>query len=204
MVASGLARLRAFTPYACDAVALLSTATAVRLCERLHQLDPVAEGVVDVDAVVSLERFVVDHPVAGGSDHHRERTNVFDEKGGMGLGRRSEAGVDTEVDLEVAPLEPASSAGRRGSPASGRGECRAVPRRTRSRPLPVPPAWRAAHARCESPSRQAGAGSSHAGTASRCDAPDSGSKLSTELGTRRLTLMPPIALAACQLPPAWP
>jgi len=36
--------------------------------ERLHQLEPVAEGVVGVDAVVALERLVFGHAMAGGGD----------------------------------------------------------------------------------------------------------------------------------------
>ena len=68
-------------------------------------------------------------------------------KAGCGLPRRAEAGLDAEMDLERAALEPAAAAGGERQAASAARECRAGRHRRRGPRPPRPPASRAAHGR---------------------------------------------------------
>ncbi len=74
---------------------------------RLHQLEPVAERVVDVDAVVALERLVVAGHVPRGRERRDERVEVVDDERRVGFASGTEVGVDAEVDLHRLGLEPA-------------------------------------------------------------------------------------------------
>ena len=72
----------------------------------LHQLDPIAERVVDVHPVGPVQRLVVDHLAAGCSNRQRKRSDVVDDERRMCLPGGTELGIDTEVDLQRAALEP--------------------------------------------------------------------------------------------------
>jgi hypothetical protein len=62
----------------------------------LHQLDAIAERVIDIDTVLALERFVFIHIEAG----RFQCRQILDEKTRMRLARRRKILVDTEMDLE--------------------------------------------------------------------------------------------------------
>lgn len=82
------------------------------IADRLHQLDPVAERIVDVDPVVSFEGLVVTDRGAGGAQDLDQGGQVVDQERRVGLACRSEVGLDAQVDLEVPALEPAAPARR--------------------------------------------------------------------------------------------
>ncbi len=77
---------------------------------RLHEFDPVPEGVIHVHAVVAVERLVINDAVICCGDQTGKRTDVFDEKRRVRLGCGRELGFDAEVDLEFSAFEPASTA----------------------------------------------------------------------------------------------
>ena len=79
---------------------------------RLHQFDAVTERIGHVDAVEPVERLVVVHRETRGDDSSGQMAYVVDDEGGVRLGRGSEVGVDTEVDLQIAVFEPAATADR--------------------------------------------------------------------------------------------
>jgi hypothetical protein len=79
---------------------------------RLHEFDAVAERIRHVDAIEPVERLVVVHCETGGDDSSRDGAYVVHDERGVCLGRWSEAGVDTEVDLQISVLEPAATANR--------------------------------------------------------------------------------------------
>src|SRR6266850_1366504 len=77
---------------------------------RLEKLDPVAEGIIDVDAQESREWFVALHGNSGRRDLGDQRRQIGDEEGGMRLASRDELLVDPQMDLEIATLEPNAAA----------------------------------------------------------------------------------------------
>ncbi len=76
---------------------------------RLHKFDAVPEGVLDVDTVVAFERLVVSHRHLVNSKDVDEFAQPRDDERRVGLLRRSERLLDTEVDLDRAVFEPATT-----------------------------------------------------------------------------------------------
>ena len=77
---------------------------------RLHEFDAVAERIRHVDAVEPLERLVVVDGEAGSDGSGRQTVHVVDNERWVRLGRWLEAGIDTEVYLQVSVFEPAATA----------------------------------------------------------------------------------------------
>lgn len=75
----------------------------------LHQLDPVAERVVDIDAIEPLQRFVAAHDVPGARERPHQLVKRLDHERGMRLGGGPEIGLDAEVDTHRLGLEPAAA-----------------------------------------------------------------------------------------------
>ena len=77
---------------------------------RLHEFDAVAERIRHGDAVEPLERLVVVDGEAGSDGSGRQTVHVVDDERWVRLGRWLEAGIDTEVYLQVSVFEPAATA----------------------------------------------------------------------------------------------
>jgi hypothetical protein len=76
---------------------------------RLHQLNPIAKRVIHIESFVTLQGLVFDNAVTGLLQGHCKPTKVIDDKGRVCLPGRSELRVDTQVDFQLALLEPASA-----------------------------------------------------------------------------------------------
>ena len=76
---------------------------------RLHQLNPIPKRVIHIEPVVTLQGLVFDNAVAGLLQGHCKPTKVIDDKGRVCLPGRPELRVDTQVDFQLALLEPASA-----------------------------------------------------------------------------------------------
>ena len=79
---------------------------------RFHQLDAVAERVVDVDPIEAVQWFVVHDAAACFPEPADEARETLDDERRVGLGRGTKVGVDSEMHLEIVALEPASAARR--------------------------------------------------------------------------------------------
>jgi hypothetical protein len=80
------------------------------ILQRLHEFDPIAERIINVNAMISFQRLIVPRVVSGAYQHSSESREVFDDKGRMSLSSRSKVRFDANMHLESAPLEPAPSA----------------------------------------------------------------------------------------------
>lgn len=87
-----------------------SAVTYRRLRSGLHEFDAVAEWICNIDTVVPIERLVVLHSKPSCGDSISDAAHVVHDEGRVRLGCRHEVGVDTEVDLQIAVLEPAAAA----------------------------------------------------------------------------------------------
>lgn len=77
----------------------------------LHELEPVAEGVVHVDVVVALQGLSFDHGMAGMIEAGHEFPQLGNEQAWMRLPGGAEVGVDAEVHSRRAVFEPGSAPG---------------------------------------------------------------------------------------------
>jgi hypothetical protein len=73
---------------------------------RLDEFDAVAEGVIDIAALVSGQRLVLDDRVARLLQPPHQCRQINDQQSRMSLARRAEVLFDTEVDPQSAMLEP--------------------------------------------------------------------------------------------------
>src|SRR4029434_5708150 len=76
----------------------------------LDQLQPVAERVADVDARAAVLRLADLHVVPGRAQTRGQLVEAVHDQPRMRLARRVEVGVDAEVDLDRAALEPGAAA----------------------------------------------------------------------------------------------
>jgi hypothetical protein len=77
---------------------------------RLHQLDPVAEGIIDIDPVIAGQRLVPPGGNATFGESRNKAGEIIDEERRMRLARRPEIRLDAEMDPDRAALEPAAAA----------------------------------------------------------------------------------------------
>ena len=85
---------------------------------RFEELEPVAVGVVRVEASVPGEVVVPRHGHAGIAEVIREVVDARDQHAGVGFAGRSEVGLDTEMDLPATTAEPATTASTAGFSSS--------------------------------------------------------------------------------------
>ena len=76
--------------------------------QGLHEFDPVAEGVIDIDPPVPIERLEADSS-SRLLKAFGEFVQALHDKGGMSLASGTELRVDTEMDLDTVVLEPAAA-----------------------------------------------------------------------------------------------
>ena len=79
---------------------------------RFEELEPVAVGVVRVEASVPGEVVIPLHGHASIAEVIREVVDARDQHAGVGFAGRSEVGLDTEMDLPATTAEPATTARR--------------------------------------------------------------------------------------------
>lgn len=82
------------------------TAVRRRRFDRLQDLGTIAEGVIDVEALVARQELVLGHLMSSVDAPSTHSISVADLKGNMGLGRRRKAPINPEVELQVASFEP--------------------------------------------------------------------------------------------------
>jgi len=78
----------------------------------LHQLDAVAEGVVDIDPVIALKRLIGIDLVSGGRQVCHHCRKIIHNQTGMGFSHWPAILFDTDVNLHCVTLEPAPAAHR--------------------------------------------------------------------------------------------
>ena len=83
---------------------------SARRCPRLHQLDAVAERVIDEDPVVPRQRLVVAERVPGRGEALRQRPQPADDQRRVGFAGGAEFAVDAEMQLDPITFEPAAAA----------------------------------------------------------------------------------------------
>ena len=77
---------------------------------RLHKLNTIAEGIIDVDTVEAVERLVLDDGVPGALQPKDSRRKVADEERRVRLAGGPEVRFDAEMHFQMAFLEPAAAA----------------------------------------------------------------------------------------------
>ena len=85
----------------------------MQLCRRrLHELDPIPEWVVDVEAQIAFETRVVLYVVATVAQLLSERPQAFDQQRRMGSPRRMKIRINAQMDFELFALKLAAAAVR--------------------------------------------------------------------------------------------
>ena len=74
----------------------------------LHQLNSIAEGVFSVHPVIAFKRLIGNDSVAGGTETLHEVVKVIHDECRMCLSGGREIGLDAQVNLQIAMLEPAT------------------------------------------------------------------------------------------------
>jgi hypothetical protein len=80
-----------------------------RLSLWLHQLDPIAKGVVNIKPFVAFKRLVPRHVITSALEVRRQFAQTVYDEGGMRLPGWYEVVLQAKVDLQRSALEPASS-----------------------------------------------------------------------------------------------
>jgi hypothetical protein len=90
-------------------------------CFWLDQLDPISEGIIDEDSVVTLQRLVVGKGASGGFQSRGERRQIIDDKGRVSLSGRDEIFLHPEVNFNSpsSNQQPPRAASSGGLTASG-------------------------------------------------------------------------------------
>jgi hypothetical protein len=76
----------------------------------IDEFDPIAERIAREEALASAERHFLDDLVPGVRQADPERMKIGNRDGDVRLSSRPEVGVDANVQLLVAELEPATAA----------------------------------------------------------------------------------------------
>jgi hypothetical protein len=74
-----------------------------------EQLDPVAEGIVDVALLHATDLVAAAHRMAGGIERRRQAIEVVDDQRRVGLAGGAEVDLDAEMDLDQLVLESAAA-----------------------------------------------------------------------------------------------
>src|SRR3989442_13340108 len=77
---------------------------------RLYQLETIAEGVGDIDAITIIRLRVFQHFETLLAQDPHECSQILDQQTRMSLTRRFKVWVDAKVNLQLAILEPYASA----------------------------------------------------------------------------------------------
>jgi hypothetical protein len=88
--------------------------TAKTLATYLHDLEAIAERVLDKEAPLTLNLIIRTRSVAGVSTSGSDSIDILHVERDMRLLRRAEVRIDPEVQLSIAELEPDSAPGRKG------------------------------------------------------------------------------------------
>ena len=75
---------------------------------RFEEFQPIAEWILSVEAVEAREVGIPPHLDTCGGECVRQRLHIADVDARMGLARRREVGLDTEIGLEGVATEPAA------------------------------------------------------------------------------------------------
>lgn len=76
---------------------------------KLHQLDPVAEGIIDIDPVIAGQRLVPPGGNAAFGELCNKAGEIIDQECRMRLARGPEVRFDAEMDPDRAAFEPAAA-----------------------------------------------------------------------------------------------
>src|SRR5581483_5098704 len=77
--------------------------------DTLHQLDAIAERIIDINPVIARERLVFGDSTARRGQFGGKAPHVRDEEGGVCLARGAEILLDTQVDFHRTADEPAAT-----------------------------------------------------------------------------------------------
>ena len=88
--------------------------TTQALAARLHDLEAVAEGVLDKEAALTLDLIIGTRSVAGVSTSGSDSIDILYVKGDVGLLRGTKLRIDPEVQLSLTELKPGSASGSEG------------------------------------------------------------------------------------------
>jgi hypothetical protein len=80
-----------------------------QIVPRLHQFDPITEGIINVNAVVAFQRFIVPGAISGAPERSRQSWQVFDNEGRVSLPSRPKVRFDAEMHFERPTFEPATA-----------------------------------------------------------------------------------------------
>jgi hypothetical protein len=84
------------------------------LAAYFHDLEAIAEGVLDKEAPLTLNLIIGTRSVAGVSTSGSDSIDILYVKRDMRLLRRAEVRIDPEVQLSIAELEPDAAPDRQG------------------------------------------------------------------------------------------
>jgi hypothetical protein len=102
--------MRAYSASAACAVARVLRCGSSGGRPRLHQFDAVAEWIVDIDVVVACKWLIFVYDVAHAPQPRNKNRQALDKQRRVSLPGRAKVCFDAQVDLQIAPLEPASPA----------------------------------------------------------------------------------------------
>lgn len=77
--------------------------------ESFHQLDAVAEGIGDIEAVIPFQRLALDRRMACLFETGAKPGQILDQKSGMRLSRGTKVLLDAKMHPYIVRLEPASA-----------------------------------------------------------------------------------------------
>ena len=78
--------------------------------QALHQLNAIAEGVVDKNSIVTGKRLILRDNATGGGQFGSHGPHIVNQKCRMGLARRTKISLHAEMNLNPPTAEPATAA----------------------------------------------------------------------------------------------
>jgi hypothetical protein len=83
---------------------------AAQLSLRLHQLDPITKGIIDIKPIKPLQGLVSRYMVSRALQARRQLPQTLYDESGMGLSSRHKILLDAQMNFQRLPLEPTPAA----------------------------------------------------------------------------------------------